>query len=449
MASYQTQQHVHTQTRTNSQQPRNVIKPTTPSGFIEIGRPIGIRSELDYNNILRNRILSKMSIIDLVPVDAGIKIIKAGEKAAKGDVKGAVSNFIPKVTHKEAIEEFGKICTAYGLPNVAGVRLYLVDESTVVNEIRNEFSDNLFQSIANQISDKYRQTVEMAKSLSTQYDESVDKIISQVGGMLKSHIPGADTNLGKTIGNVTKVVADMVTKGTRISLPKVWSESSYQSQSSCVVKLVSPYGSPKSILNYIAKPLLALLLLASAVSNDGATYGYPRMLTIYAYGLEKILVGAIDSISLRKGGADTSFNKYRQPLSVDVSITFTSIISGYAALKDTAPIKEEHKVLSRFTQFIEDPTQLSETNIPLLNTPGKIIDSLRPVNLVNYESQTNRGFISLQQPVPQQQESETEMPSIDRQSDTTTSASSAVRNDISNSNNSGAITSDPTELSVA
>jgi len=442
VASYQTQQHVHTQTRTNSQSPQKVTKSDTPSNFIEIGRPIGIRSELDYNNILRNRILSKMSIIDLVPVDAGIDFIKAGEAAMKGNAKGAVSNFVPKVMHSKAMEDFGKLCTTYGLPNAAGVRLYLVDESTVVNEIRNEFSDNLFQSVANRLSEWGQQLYQAGKSLSTRYDESIDTLVNSL-----KNAPGANTSIGQKAIQATKALTSMAIKGTRISLPKIWSDSSYQTQASCVVKLVSPYGSPKAILNYVAKPLLALLLLSSAVSTDGVSYGYPRLITIYAYGLDKILMGAVDSISIRRGGADTSFNKYRQPLSVDVSITFTTIIHGYAALKEKTD--GEHDVLNKFTEFVQDPSQLTESKLPLLSTPGKLIDSLRPVNLVNYESQTNRGFISLQQPVPQQQEAETETPSIDRQSDTTTSASSAVRNDISNSNNSGAITSDPTELSVA
>ena len=440
--SIQTQQHVQTQTRTNSQSPQSVPRTTTPSGFIEIGRPIGIRSQLDYNNILKNRILSKMSIIDLVPVDAGVDFIKAVDAALKGNVKGAVSSFVPKIMHSKAMEDFGKLCATYGLPNAAGIRLYLVDESTVVNEIRNEFSDNLFQSVANRLSEWGQQLYQAGKSVSTRYDESIDTLVNA----LKS-APGANTSIGQKAIQATKTLTSMAIKGTRISLPKIWSDSSYQTQASCVVKLVSPYGSPKAILNYVAKPLLALLLLSSAVSTDGVSYGYPRLITIYAYGLDKILMGAVDSISIRRGGADTSFNKYRQPLSVDVSITFTTIIHGYAALKEQTP--GEHDVLSRFTEFVQDPSQLSETKLPLLSTPGKLIDSLRPVNLVNYESQTNQGFISLQQPVPQQQEAETEIPSIDRQSDTTTSASSAVRIDISNSNNSGAITNDPTELSVA
>ena len=168
---------------------------------------------------------------------------------------------------------------------------------------------------------------------------------------------------------------------------------------------------------------------------------------IYAYGLDKITVGAIDSISLRRGGADTSFNKYRQPLSVDVSITFTTIIHGYAALKKRT--RGEHDVLGKFTQFVQSPLQMSETTLPLLNTPGKLIDSLRPVNLVNYESQTNHGHISLHQPVIPKMTQEAEAPSIDRHSDLITVASSAVRSDISNSSNLGEITSDPTELSIA
>ena len=446
--SIKTQQHINKQTNTQSQSPQSASRRATPGGLMEIGRPIGIRSDLDYNEILRNRILSKMSIIDLVPVDAIIQFLKAGEAAIHANVESVISNLLPKVKYDNAISDFAGMCQKYGLNPYSGVRLYIVDESTVVDEIRHEYSENVLQSIANRLSNSGQQIYELGKSLGTKYDETVDKAAEKAMGVANAISMGMlqGTEIGKTASTIAKTLGKIVLKGTRISLPKIWRDSSYTSQTSCVVKLVSPYGTPKSILNYIAKPLLALLLIASAVSDDGVSYGYPRMLSIQAYGLGKIVFGGINSISIRRGGADTSFNKYRQPLSVDLSITFEEMVSGYAALKNNN--SKEHGVLGRFTQFAQDTTTWTG-NLSLLNTPGKIIDSLRPVNLVNYESQTNKGFISIDTPVPQEEAKEEKEVSLNRQADPTLSASSAVRNDISNSGNTGSTVEDPGSLGIA
>ena len=138
--SVKTQQQINKQTNTQSQSPQSTSQKVTPVGLMEIGRPIGIRSDLDYNGILRNRILSKMSIIDLVPVDVVIQFLKAGEAAIHADMEGVISNLLPKVKYDDAISNFAEICQKYGLNPYSGVRLYIVDESTVVDEIRHEYS---------------------------------------------------------------------------------------------------------------------------------------------------------------------------------------------------------------------------------------------------------------------------------------------------------------------
>jgi hypothetical protein len=54
------------------------------------------------------------------------------------------------------------------------------------------------------------------------------------------------------------------------------------------------------------------------------------MFNVKASGLMHFKLGAISSIIITRGGADTVFNKYSQPLSVEVRLMITPLVNGYA-----------------------------------------------------------------------------------------------------------------------
>ena len=127
--------------------------------------------------------------------------------------------------------------------------------------------------------------------------------------------------------------------------------------------------------------LIYLLLLSSPESNDGLSYGLYQPVKIKAYGTSNINLGAITSISLRRGGRESSYNVYKQPLQIDVGINVMSLTSGFAFLSDG---------LTDVATMDDASTEYSENanGSPAITTIGNMIQSLRPApqEIVNQNS---------------------------------------------------------------
>jgi hypothetical protein len=119
-------------------------------------------------------------------------------------------------------------------------------------------------------------------------------------------------------------------QGVKIELPKVWSNTDYSSTLNLNIKLVSPSGDPDSIQQYIKDPLEILLRAAAPVTFDGLTYGYPMIWNVNAYGIMHIKYGIINAINITRGGVETIYNKYDEPLNVDVRLVIVPINDGFA-----------------------------------------------------------------------------------------------------------------------
>jgi hypothetical protein len=135
------------------------------------------------------------------------------------------------------------------------------------------------------------------------------------------------------MGPAAQATLNMLYEGRTLSLPKIYKTSTYTPSLSLNVRLISPYGSPKSIKKHVVEPLVYLLLLASPSTTDGLTYGKGTFLKVKCYGSADINLGYIENISIKRGGSDVTFNKHGQPLFVDVSITIKSAFSGFAAVE--------------------------------------------------------------------------------------------------------------------
>ena len=61
--------------------------------------------------------------------------------------------------------------------------------------------------------------------------------------------------------------------------------------------------------------------MASPTTLKGGSFGPPFMYKVHAKGVAKYTMAGIESISLDKGGTDTQFNIFQQPMTVNVRIT--------------------------------------------------------------------------------------------------------------------------------
>ena len=97
-------------------------------------------------------------------------------------------------------------------------------------------------------------------------------------------------------------------KGNKLSLPKIWQNSSYRPTFSISTKLFSPYGSPKAVQEYIVKPLTMILLMSTPQSDDMISYNRPFAVTVRSWGTSFLTLAGITSVTLQRGGSDSVYS---------------------------------------------------------------------------------------------------------------------------------------------
>jgi len=371
-------------TSKKAKEPTNINKSSiqlSSRDFFIIGKPCGFSNDVDPNQQIKNYMLRKMNIIDIIPCSCEIRPSKVAQ-----DFKQSGPNafsFIPKIYFDDAIERFNKLSELYKLKSYKAIRLFITDETQSADQLDNIYAANIFQQVIDTLSEKGQQIKDALKYFQRDLDwnkiigssylekgkQSLKDFLSKDFGLSSQQIEGS--------GHIVQTLGNIILRGSRVSFPRIWSRSEYKPNLIANIKLVSPYGDPKAIKEFIIKPLMYLLMLASPVTDDGISYGFPSTVMIRAYGLSMINIASISSISLRRGGNDTAFNFYRQPLQIDVSLVFENLVSGFSVVNSEKVMKYQESTYENADQYIEMNIEGSEG--PVMITLGKIIDSLRPL----------------------------------------------------------------------
>jgi len=303
----------------------------TDHALKNVGNIIKLRDEIDQKNRITNHIRSHLAVTDIIPTDfyINLKNMNTGFWAISYDP-------IP------AIEDFVRICKNYDLTDYSGVRLWLTDDSVSVDNIQNNYMDNVIESAFDSLSGaqniigtvrQFGQSLgspgtnllnsmeQVANTASSSLSDLASSVISDVN--LRNQVSSAMATLGKT-------AAGVIFHGKKVSLPKIWRSTSYSPALHLSIKLVSPYGDPKAIKHYIIEPLLYVLILSLPRTNDGVSYGVPRPIWVNGYGSTSLNLGYIESVQIRRGGRETSYNIYKQPLTLDISVTIKPLVDGIA-----------------------------------------------------------------------------------------------------------------------
>jgi len=350
-----------------------------PEGLKNIGNPIYLPERVDRAHRMSQYIRKTMRVIDLVPVQIRLdhtKILKPEEHAVSYEFK-------------EAMTSYKEDCISYGLAPASGVRCYTTDESTLVDNFTNFYSSSPIQSFI----DNMVQNLKLFRALTMfrQIAKPAREAMKTVAG-IETSIPenlaaqfAQDQDVSNLLKSLTKSFTNIVVEGKTVSLPKIWESSTYEPSMQLIIKLVSPYGSPKAIKKYVIEPLLYLLILAAPTTNDGLSYGWPRMVHVKYYGSVDLYAAYITSISLRRGGEDSVYSKYRQPLSITVSLTIEPVVPGFASY--TVGYKDgkvrwtnpDVKVDELDSYDLDDMNTLINVSTPTaLTTVGNIIRSFKP-----------------------------------------------------------------------
>jgi len=179
-------------------------------------------------------------------------------------------------------------------------------------------------------------------------------------------------------------------KGNKIVFPNMWADSGLSKSLTANIKLVAPYGHPKGIKEFIVKPLLYLLILSSARTSDGITYGRPSQLSLNAYGLGHTRLATISNIQLTRGSNSSHWNHYCQPLVVDVNISFEYLITKFAVFDgDERNPTSGKNIFDTCLTDANSRNAYDKTGLSLINTLQEVVQSFRPFGYNNDNSKKN------------------------------------------------------------
>lgn len=347
-----------------------VFMPTVASPDVyDMGNIIKLRKKTDDNYRITNYIRSNLAVIDLQPVNYHLTLANINKSW------GVNYDF------ENAAEEYNKVLAKYKLKEKGLLRLWLTDDTTVSDNFSNNFNPNIIETGINSmdgLSNTLKTMKKLTKSTGNDFTSQIgDAITDKVNTGIKtanSFLFG-DNELAKQLEtqalSVSNTVGEVIFKGKHVSLPKIWTSSTYSPTLTVTVKLVSPYGSPKAVRSFIIEPLMYLLALISPKTSDGLSYGLSQPLYVNGHGITNMSLAAVQNVTMRRGGRETSFNIYKQPLILDIMITIQPLADGFASV-----VGESDDVAT-----IEDSDTAGEydsTNGPAITTLGNIVQSLRP-----------------------------------------------------------------------
>lgn len=346
----------------------------------DVGNVIKLRSEIDQENRIADHIRSHLSVTDIIPTDyyLSLGLIDQGQWAISYDPEPAIS-------------EYKAICGQYDLEDasVSGVRLWLTDDSVAVDSMTNNYDPNVIEDAINSLTGSSRMVQSLQKlsratrsagtsSTPNQLLGGAENALTDIGGLGAESVAGlfADADVRSQISEagsvLAKTAAGVVFHGKKLSLPKIWKSTTYSPSLTLTIKLVSPYGDPKAIKSYIIEPLMYIMILASPRTKDGITYGLPRPVWVNGYGSTSLNLAYIETVNIRRGGRETSYNIHKQPLVLDVALTIKPLTEGFAAVD---------KGVTDWTTMKDADQPASEnpgTSRPAITTVANLINSLRP-----------------------------------------------------------------------
>jgi len=280
-----------------------------------IGKLPGYNGVIDKGGKYRMKLLENMSTVQFIP--SGFKLdwnelVKVGEGKAP-DLKKVLTG---AASTTEAIAAFRETLEANGLSPYSKLTVIASNDSSINESISNTYEDSFIADTANKMSESswFKSIKSGTKMADSVYDSHA--IQSKISDLTK--------------GNSTADMASLFLKGFRIAIPKIWANTNYNSSLALTIKLNSPAGDPEAVNKLVLEPLRYLISLAAPITKTGIFYGQPYVFNVKASGLMHFKLAAISNIIVTRGGADTVFNKYSQPLSVEVRLTVVPLVNGYA-----------------------------------------------------------------------------------------------------------------------
>jgi hypothetical protein len=245
----------------------------------------------------------------------------------------------------------------------------------------NRFDQNTVEKKINDWTGNMKEFVKTARSMGFNID-GITNVVAEAGskaaGSMDINFDQLKQNNRDLLNSATPLLdlgKNIILHGKQMALPKIWTESVFNPSLNVRIKLVSPYGTPESIKKHVLEPLLYILLLAAPTSDDGMTYGEAGYVHVHAYGQAHMNLAFISAMNVSRSGPEITYNKYQQPLSVDVQLTITQALDGFASLKN--PVLDR-QILKVEEMLNDDPHEVNDvTGEFAITTTNDIIKSFK------------------------------------------------------------------------
>jgi len=338
------------------------------NGIVHIGLPWGFNEWTDIDGYFTELIYANINTVDFIPVIPTVNTEILEDIKSQGKISNIFrSLYLPDVDkgckyYNSMLKKFG---LSRGCSEVKGVRLYLTDTTQVVDTITNSYQENLLHRMAKSVTEKGILSVgkKIGQAISQTTYNPPDYLLQLLEGKVESSV------IKELTGTINALFSSM-----KIDYPVVWIDTQYVRRTTLNIVLSTPYGHPEAVWIWIVRPLIFLILLGVPLQLYGLV-GYPLYVSIRAPGLFHIPLAAIESITIDRGGRNTLFNIYKQPLKLSINITIRDLYSTMSmdVTEDTIDAREIAKMITEPTEH--DSINITKTSLP---TVDKLIKSFMP-----------------------------------------------------------------------
>ena len=318
-----------------------------------IGKIPGYNQQIDPDTIYAKRLIDKMTIVDLEPiaikVNQGIvdQLTSKTTKISIGQLNGAITS-IPvwddfnrvMSLHQEYLQTYNP-GAKYG-----AIRLIATADSAINNAYSHTYAESPIDGILTSMwatiknSDNFMGKTASVIDMATKA-QMIYKAYS--GNQYSASASSSLMEIANALSNY------------RVKFPRLWDGTMTTDILNLNIKLTSPSGEPEAIERYIIEPIIILFIMSAPLSHTGMDFGVPFTYRLKAPGIADYDLAAINNISLDRGGPDVVYNRYGQPLTVNVRLSLLPL-STDAAVALSAEAKQAYN-----TAWYHTPKKLYES----------------------------------------------------------------------------------------
>lgn len=249
-------------------------------------------------------------------------------------------------------ENVGSYSVTTGEPEPTLIEMLGEALSTNMNYVQfymapDTFSENLSNStmqssIVSQLVEKASTTTKEIRFLTNSLagDKALEAA-SNIASMADSAVEGLNQAFsGGFLTDVMSRIASVgkhVIAGDTMVFPEIFDRSEYSKNYSINIALKTPYGDKYSYYMNILVPLCHLIALTAPKQTTANTYSSPFLVRAFVPGQWNCNLGIIDSLEIRKGGANGSLSVDGYPLEVDVTLRIKDLYSDLMIAPTTDP----------------------------------------------------------------------------------------------------------------